>query len=96
VKPEADTLLTVPDDPPEAGPDLALEAPPLDPLFAGDGEADVAVAKDVPQAAVSPITAAITAAAMIHRRLLFGTDRGRDVALGIGRGRTVSWGFVGS
>jgi hypothetical protein len=30
VKPEVDTLLTVPDDPPAAGPDRALEPPPPD------------------------------------------------------------------
>jgi hypothetical protein len=28
VKPEVDTLLTVPDDPPSAGPDRALDPPP--------------------------------------------------------------------
>jgi hypothetical protein len=31
VKPDVDTLLTVPDDPPAAGPDRALDPPPLDP-----------------------------------------------------------------
>jgi hypothetical protein len=32
VKPDADRLLTVPDDPPVAGPDRALDPPPLKPL----------------------------------------------------------------
>jgi hypothetical protein len=37
VKPEADTLLTVPTVPPAAGPDRALDPPPADagPLVAG-------------------------------------------------------------
>jgi hypothetical protein len=30
VKPDADTLFTVPDDPPAAGPDRALDPPPPD------------------------------------------------------------------
>jgi hypothetical protein len=31
VKPDLDTLVTVPDDPPAAGPDRALDPPPTDP-----------------------------------------------------------------
>jgi hypothetical protein len=31
VKPDVDTLLAVPDDPPAAGPDRALDPPPPDP-----------------------------------------------------------------
>jgi hypothetical protein len=31
VKPDADTLPTVPEDPPSAGPDRALDPPPLNP-----------------------------------------------------------------
>jgi hypothetical protein len=38
VKPDVDTLPTVPDDPPAAGPDRALEPPPLEPLLTA-GEA---------------------------------------------------------
>jgi hypothetical protein len=34
VKPEVDTLLTVPDDPPAAGPDRALDPPPPELLLA--------------------------------------------------------------
>jgi hypothetical protein len=34
VKPDVDTLLTVPDDPPAAGPDRALDAPPPELLLA--------------------------------------------------------------
>ena len=34
VKPDVDTLLTVPDDPPAAGPDRALDPPPLELLLA--------------------------------------------------------------
>jgi hypothetical protein len=34
VKPEADTLPTVPDDPPAAGPDRALDPPPPELLLA--------------------------------------------------------------
>jgi hypothetical protein len=33
VKPDVDRLLTVPDDPPAAGPDRALDAPPLELLL---------------------------------------------------------------
>jgi hypothetical protein len=38
VKPDVDTLLTVPDDPPAAGPDRALDPPPPELLLAA-GEA---------------------------------------------------------
>lgn len=94
VKLDVDTLLTVPDDPPEAGPDRALDAPPLDPrppavpLPAVVGEVDVAVGEYVPQAAESPITADIRAAAMIHRPLLFDSRTRRT--------REVFWGPIGS
>jgi hypothetical protein len=76
VKPDVDTLPTVPDAPPEAGPDRALDPPPPDPRppAAAVGEGDVAVAEDAPQAAESPITALISAAAMIHRLLLFDSN----------------------
>ena len=81
MKLDADTLLTVPDAPPEAGPDRALDPPPPDPrppaepLPAAVGEGDVAVAEDVPQAAESPITTLISTTAMIHRILLFDSNR---------------------
>jgi hypothetical protein len=81
VKLDVDTLPTVPDAPPEAGPDRALDPPPPDPrppgvpLPAAVAEGDVAVAEDVPQAAESPITAHISTAAMIHPLLLFDSNR---------------------
>jgi len=101
VKPDVDTLPTVPAAPPAAGPDRALDrappdpTPPAGPLPDAVAEGDVMVAEDVPQAAESPITAHISAAAMIHRLLLFDSNR-REVALGTGRAGTVSWGLVGS
>jgi hypothetical protein len=81
VKFDVDTLLTVPDAPPEAGPDRALDPPPPDPrptaepLPAAVVEGDAAVVEDVPQAAESPITAHISAAVMIRRLLLFDSNR---------------------
>ena len=80
VKPDVDTLPTVPAAPPAAGPDRALDAPPPDPtapvapLGAAVAEGDVAVAAAVPQAD-RPITAHIGAAAMIHRLLLCDSNR---------------------
>jgi hypothetical protein len=78
VKLDVDTLTTVPDAPPEAGPDRALDPdprPPAEPLPAAVAEGDVAVAEDVPQAEESPITADISTAGMIHRLLLFDSNR---------------------
>ncbi|MDQ6720971.1 MAG: hypothetical protein M3003_09270 [Candidatus Dormibacteraeota bacterium] len=75
VKPDVDTVATVPNAPPDAGPDRALDPRPPEPLPAAAAEGDVAVAEDVPQAAVSPITAHIPTAAMIHRLLLFDSHR---------------------
>ena len=81
MKLDGDTLTTVPDDPPEAGPDRALDPPPPDPrppaepLPAAVAEGDMAVGEDVPQAAKSPITAHITKAAMINRLLVFDSNR---------------------
>jgi len=78
VKPDVDTLATVPAAPPEAGPDRALDAPPPDPRPPAAplpaAEEGVAGAADVPQAE-SPITAHIGAAAMIHRLFLFDSNR---------------------
>jgi hypothetical protein len=72
VKLEVDALATVPDAPPAAGPDRALEPPRAavaGGLLAGVVAGEVADEEDVPQAA-SPITPHITAAAGIHRLLL--------------------------
>ncbi|HAF19316.1 MAG TPA: hypothetical protein DCK96_06150 [Chloroflexi bacterium] len=80
MKPDVDTPATVPAAPPEAGPDRALDPPPLPAAIA---EGDVAVAEDVPQAAESPITRHVSTAPMIHRLLLFDAE-------------TVSWVLVGS
>jgi hypothetical protein len=71
VKLDMDMLPTVPAAPPAAGPDRALDPPPP----AAVGEGDVAVTEDVPQAADSPITADVSAAAMIHRLLPFNSNR---------------------
>jgi hypothetical protein len=43
VKPDLEVLLTLPDDPPAAGPDRALEPPPRATGRADAAEADVAV-----------------------------------------------------
>ncbi len=81
MKPDVDTVATVPDAPPEAGPDRALDPPPpdpkppADPLPAAVADGDVAVTEDVPQAAERPITALISTAGMIHRLLLFDSNR---------------------
>jgi hypothetical protein len=48
VKPDVDTLPTVPDDPPAAGPDRALDPPPPEPLLAA-GEALLEVALTIPE-----------------------------------------------
>jgi len=81
VKLDVDTVSTVPDAPPAAGPDRALDPPPVAPLTGpgcpdvADGDAPVAdgdapvVEGDAAQPAASPITAGISAVATIH--LLF-------------------------
>jgi hypothetical protein len=79
VKLDVETLLTVPDAPPAAGPDRALDPPPAAPL-PGPGcpvaEGDVPVAEgDVAQPAESPITADVSAAATIHPLFLFDSNR---------------------
>jgi hypothetical protein len=72
VKLDVDTLLTVPVDPPAAGPDRAFDAPPpLAGVVVADG--DVVVAVGV--AAQPAITADIIAAAAIHPIRRFGSDR---------------------
>ena len=70
MKPDVDKVSTVPEAPPEAGPDRALDPPPPAPV----AEGDVAVAEDVAQAE-NPITADISAAAMIHRLPRFDSNR---------------------
>jgi hypothetical protein len=79
VKPDEDTLATVPDAPPAAGPDRALGALPLDPLLLPEATAAGGAAVDEPDLAMpteSPITPHISAAAAaIHRRLLFVSNR---------------------
>jgi hypothetical protein len=99
VKLDVDTLPTVPDDPPAAGPDRALDP---DPSCAADAEGDMARPTE------SPITGHITAAATIRpnflldRRLelgratarvfskqtllLHGTQQGEGHSSGIGLG----------
>jgi hypothetical protein len=85
VKPDVVTLLTVPMAPPAAGPDRALDALPpavvegVGGVVEGDGavvEGDAAVDEgdDVAQPAKSAI-APIDAAATIHRRLGFDSNR---------------------
>jgi hypothetical protein len=69
VKLDVDMLPTVPDAPPAAGPDRALDPPP--PAALSPEAGDEAVAEvDVPQPAASPITAHVSAAAAILPILL--------------------------
>jgi hypothetical protein len=68
VKLDLDMLATVPDDPPAAGPDRALDP---DPSFAADADADV----DVARPTESPINGHITAAATIRPILLPDSNR---------------------
>ena len=78
MKLDVDTVSTVPDAPPAAGPDRALDPPPLtgpvgldvadEDAPVADGDAPV-VEGDAAQPAASPITAGISAVATIH--LLF-------------------------
>src|ERR1700712_3125260 len=68
MKLDVETPATTPDAPPEAGPDRAFDPPPVAPL-PGPGGADVAEG-DAPQPAESPITAQISAAAIIDRCLI--------------------------
>ncbi len=90
-------LTTVPDDPPSAGPDRALD-PPL-PAAGADG--DVTAADGVPHAAQIPITALISTPAMIHLRLLRDSRRttstgSPDLAFETGRVGAFSRWLVGS
>jgi hypothetical protein len=82
VKPVVDTSLTVPTDPPAAGPDRAL-APPLglpcpagaDEDVAVDEEEVAVVEEDVAAQPATPTTADISAAASIHRPFRFDSGR---------------------
>jgi hypothetical protein len=92
VKPDVVTLSTVPDAPPAAGPDRALDAPR--PAVVEEDEAvvdgDAAFAEGDEAHPASSATAATEAAAMIHRCLGFdGIRSGPGVAL-------VSWELVRS
>jgi hypothetical protein len=77
VKVDLDTLSTVPDAPPAAGPDRALD--PRPPAVFGEDVAVVdegaADAEDVATPTESPITAHISAAATLRPLLVFDSDR---------------------
>jgi hypothetical protein len=97
VKLDADTLLTVPAAPPEAGPDRALAPPPgprppAEPLADAVAGGGVAVAENGPQAASNPIAAHASAAAVTHRLLFVASVRSSEQE----RGRTVLWRLVES
>ncbi|HEY3671193.1 MAG TPA: hypothetical protein VGN51_09665 [Acidimicrobiia bacterium] len=82
MKPDVDTLSTVPDAPPAAGPDRAFDPPPpavvVEVLTALVVEVEVAAGEEEPQP-VTPIAPHINAAAVTHRLLLF--ERYRCTAL---------------
>jgi hypothetical protein len=61
VKPDADTLLTVPTAPPAAGPDRAFEPPPLLETVVVVEAATVLAVPDPPCNAMNPVIATITA-----------------------------------
>jgi hypothetical protein len=76
VKLDVDTLSTVPDDPPAAGPDRALDPPPgircpdIAEEEVADGDDAVVAEEDVAHPAHTPSTAAISVAATSRPRLL--------------------------
>jgi hypothetical protein len=98
VKLDVDTLPTVPDAPPEAGPDRALDPPPPEAgppaeRLAGTrcpavAEEDVAVAEgDVARPTETPVTEHTSTAATIHRLFLFARNLrsfGRRAWLAVG------------
>jgi hypothetical protein len=100
VKLGADTLSTVPDAPPSAGADRALDPPapgfPVRDGAAGDvadADEDAAGAAEVAaHPAETPITAHISAPATIHRLLPF--DGFRDLRGRTARGLAGSWSFI--
>src|ERR1700730_13906354 len=76
VKLDLDTLLTVPNAPPAAGPDRALDPPPRamveeDAVVADEGAADT---EDEARPTESPVAAHISAAATIRPRRVFDRD----------------------
>jgi hypothetical protein len=76
VKLDVDTLATVPTDPPAAGPDRALDAPPALGPAAAPGAGCAAEAEgDVASPTESPIIGTITAAAMSRRAFVFLSNR---------------------
>ncbi len=88
MKPEVDTLATVPEVPPAAGPDRALDPPPPDPSRPAeprpgpacpavvDGEVALAEGEvEVAKLTERPIAAHNTATAMIHPALRFDSHR---------------------
>jgi hypothetical protein len=104
VKPAVDTVPTVPDAPPAAGPDRALDPPPPAALpgladAAGAVEDEPVPEDDAAQPAVSPSTPHITAAGTIQPRFLSGRKRRIDgwrTCLSRAGEATVSWWMVGS
>lgn len=81
MKLDLDTPPTVPDDPPAAGPDRALDPPPTDSSWPVELRAATVCAADAEDAARptnSPVTEMISAAAAIKPRLIF--DSGRRTA----------------
>jgi hypothetical protein len=96
VKLDPETLLTVPTDPPAAGPDLALDPPPVpapgppglpcpaaaeEDVEVADGDVLV-VEPDEAEQAERPTTAHSTAAGAIHAVFLFSNDRDAFLAVG--------------
>jgi hypothetical protein len=84
VNPDEVTLVIVPVDPPSAGPDRALDPPPLPPAAgkpfpaAAGPDVDDDVGVDVVAVAahpVSPTAAADSTATVIHALLLFSSER---------------------
>jgi hypothetical protein len=102
VKPEDDMLVTVPDAPPAAGPDRALEPAPPEPLveLLGDTEGTAVAEDDVARPTETPIAEHANTPATIHLLLLVVRKRRtRDDRVGVldsGRTRADSWGFAGS
>src|SRR5271154_772636 len=79
VKPDFDTLVTVPEDPPAAGPDRALDPPPADPGGSAAWTPEVGCAADadgdVGRPTESPIMGAEKAAATMLRIFFFVSTR---------------------
>jgi hypothetical protein len=109
VKPDLDTLVTEPEEPPAAGPDRALDPPPADPggpaAWALDAGCVADAAGDVARPTESATMGASIAAATMRRHFFFVSTRrtfGFSVsteltAVGdadfVDRSRSVSWRF---